>query len=113
MRPKVFDFINTAVAGSGTFYMPVDTHIASPQFAIQFIKTTGAGTITNVSAAFTQWPVLARGTTSATWVKVTGASAGFYVATTDPASCFRLSVHVSGVVNGQFIFSQAGSEQFG
>lgn len=111
MRPKVFDF-TLANAETTTIYWPVDTHVAVAEFAVQFTQVRGTGSIATMSAAETQWPVLARGVTSASFVQLTAAAAlGFTLLSENPASCFRYSFGpASGSVGINIVGLQYGPE---
>jgi hypothetical protein len=113
MRTKYFQFSQTiTTAQTTTIYWPVDTH-GAPDFGIGFAQSTGAGSITGASVAFTHFPILSKGTTSASFVAVTSAAAavaGFsLLQTANPATCWRFAVSTSGPGTWEFSVTQYDS----
>lgn len=108
MRPKSFEFTLSGTDATSV-YWPIDTHLA-PSFGIGFAQSAGAGTAKTCSASYTQFPILSRGITSASWVQITAVAeaVSFNIQSVDTLTCFRLAVKASGAGTFGFLCNQSG-----
>lgn len=115
MRPKVISF-TLAGGATTTVYYPVDTH-AAPSFAVGFLQSAGAGSITSCSVSYTTFNVLAFGTTSAGWTQLTAAAAavtGYILPIIDqPMTCLRAAMTSSGAGTYGLTFLHPGVQAVG
>lgn len=109
MKPKFWQFALSG--GSTTVYWPTDTYISTQEYSFNVRQVAGSGNLTSAcSAAFTIFPVLSRGITSANFVQVT-AGAGFHAVHEDPATCIRFVAAASGVATIEIVAMQSGPER--